>query len=228
MKNWPLSHNTKKEIWFVAAWWKNMQSFWMNNCWETLKNITFQYSNNCSSFYYYFVSFSCLRKHPNSFFLSLLFKTKTPRIMLISVTQRVPFHCGINKFKQTPENVCISVFSKRFLSVPGMQNEQKILLIMWKHEDRLGSVLLNIRLIYPHCVLHCATCNHTCELSVPQHRNFCISKYFHHNQEDFVYLVLCFHGAPLDHHNCLNPCKLNNHIHYFQHEVGNFWEEYQD
>ena len=135
--------------------------------WKT----TFQYSNNCSSFYYYFVSFSCLRKHPNFFFLSLLFKTKTPRIMLISVLQRVSFHWGINKFKQTPENVCISVFSKRFLTVPGMQ---KILLIMWKHEDRLGSVRLNIRLIYPHCVLHCATCNHTCKLSVQQHRNFCI------------------------------------------------------
>lgn len=115
-KNWKLAIITQQnEIWFTVACSKNMQNFWINNVWETLKNVAFQYSNNCSCFYYYYVSFSCLFKHPNSLSQSLLFKADAFRIMLFNVVQGSVF---LRLRHQIQTNIwdsfCISIFWRDF------------------------------------------------------------------------------------------------------------------
>ena len=56
---------------------------------------------------------------------------------------------------------------------------------------------------------------------------FCI-KVFCHNEENFVCLVLCTQEVSPDYYHLLNPCRLNSQIHYFQQEVDQFWEDFEN
>ena len=86
----------------------------------------------------------------------------------------------------------------------------------------------NTWLIYPLSLQKCVATYHTCELSIHQHRQCCVSKYFHHSQEDFAYLVLCVQDLSPNLQYPLNRCRLNSQIHCFQQHVGHFWKKYED
>ena len=53
-------------------------------------------------------------------------------------------------------------------------------------------------MIYPLCLMHRVKTYHTCELNVEQCWQFFVWKYFLHNEEKCVYLVLCIHQISLD------------------------------
>lgn len=87
---------------------------------------------------------------------------------------------------------------------------------------------LSTRLIYPFCLVHRVATYQTCGLNVQECWQFFVRKLFCHNEENFVYLVLCIHEVPPDHYHLLNPCRLNSQIHYFEQEVGHYWEDFED
>ena len=105
---------------------RNSQLVTCNSCFTiSLENITYQSRNNCSSFNFYFVSFSRLHKHPNSFSLSLMFKANTFRIIFFNVIQASMFFVIGAMISSNKRLRFLHLSFFRFVSVLGMQNEQK-------------------------------------------------------------------------------------------------------